>query len=287
MSTETIASPELAEKVVATIEAQPVNVQSQYASKLAEAKAGRISAARAITIISHLRVTVHDTETVGVVPPTRSNTSGDNASSHKSAGATERAIGYARSLILAKLPKDAQAVELAKLEGTPGKLAVSAIIDRLKDRADVNVTEANLASPSQVSLINNLMTERGQDVSSLTPENLTKIQASVLIDTLRKIPVPASAAPVKLEPGMYKVGDEVFKVQQSRQSGNLYAKRLEAHGFEYAAGAIRKIKPEHRMTLDEAKAYGRETGVCCNCGAELTDPKSIEAGIGPICASRI
>lgn len=32
--------------------------------------------------------------------------------------------------------------------------------------------------------------------------------------------------------------------------------------------------------------YGRETGVCAMCGAELTDERSILAGIGPICAVR-
>jgi hypothetical protein len=33
-------------------------------------------------------------------------------------------------------------------------------------------------------------------------------------------------------------------------------------------------------------AYGRATGSCSCCGRELTDPVSIEAGIGPICAGR-
>ncbi|MEY4932552.1 MAG: Ralstonia phage [Pseudomonadota bacterium] len=35
-----------------------------------------------------------------------------------------------------------------------------------------------------------------------------------------------------------------------------------------------------------AVAYGRRTGTCACCGRELTDPVSIEAGIGPICASK-
>lgn len=36
---------------------------------------------------------------------------------------------------------------------------------------------------------------------------------------------------------------------------------------------------------EEARAYGRLTGTCSCCGRELTDPKSIAAGIGPICAN--
>lgn len=35
-----------------------------------------------------------------------------------------------------------------------------------------------------------------------------------------------------------------------------------------------------------AEAYGKETGVCCICSRTLTDPNSIERGIGPICADR-
>lgn len=33
-----------------------------------------------------------------------------------------------------------------------------------------------------------------------------------------------------------------------------------------------------------AAAYGKHTGNCCFCGKELTDPKSVKVGYGPICA---
>ncbi len=35
-----------------------------------------------------------------------------------------------------------------------------------------------------------------------------------------------------------------------------------------------------------ARMTGKATGRCCCCGRELTDPKSIEDGIGPICATK-
>jgi hypothetical protein len=35
-----------------------------------------------------------------------------------------------------------------------------------------------------------------------------------------------------------------------------------------------------------AIAHGRNTGNCSCCGRELTDPKSIELGIGPICLEK-
>ena len=94
------------------------------------------------------------------------------------------------------------------------------------------------------------------------------------------------------EDGMYRTPDgEIFKVQIAHHgSGNLYAKRLVVGGgkgrFEYEAGAIRKLRPEWKMTLEEAKEFGRLYGVCCNCAAVLTDEDSIAAGIGPVCATK-
>ena len=38
--------------------------------------------------------------------------------------------------------------------------------------------------------------------------------------------------------------------------------------------------------IQSAIAYGRQTGACACCGRELTDPASIERGIGPICAEK-
>ena len=38
--------------------------------------------------------------------------------------------------------------------------------------------------------------------------------------------------------------------------------------------------------LSVAIRYGKESGECSCCGRELTDPQSIERGIGPICATK-
>ena len=38
--------------------------------------------------------------------------------------------------------------------------------------------------------------------------------------------------------------------------------------------------------VESAIAYGKQTGICACCGRELTDPESIERGIGPICAEK-
>jgi hypothetical protein len=49
---------------------------------------------------------------------------------------------------------------------------------------------------------------------------------------------------------------------------------------------FQKLSDETLMTLEDAKEFGRLYGMCCQCGATLTDEKSIEAGIGPVCAGK-
>jgi hypothetical protein len=44
---------------------------------------------------------------------------------------------------------------------------------------------------------------------------------------------------------------------------------------------------DHKPTRDELIAEGRRTGICQVCNRKLTNPKSVSAGIGPVCAGRI
>ena len=122
-------------------------------------------------------------------------------------------------------------------------------------------------------------------------------EASNVIDSLKatlaeraKAPAAPADAPTRpaLSQGMYRKGGTVYRVVKAR-AGHLYAKALDpATGrFDYAPGAMRALTPEDRMSVTEAAAYGREIGRCCVCGAELTDPKSVAAGIGPICGKRV
>lgn len=41
------------------------------------------------------------------------------------------------------------------------------------------------------------------------------------------------------------------------------------------------------LSYDEMTDIGRKTGLCCICGRILDDDKSIEAGIGPVCAKKM
>ena len=145
----------------------------------------------------------------------------------------------------------------------------------------------NPATPRQTSFITSLVTERGY-ADPIDFGTLTSAEASGIISTLLAMPKLVSANRVT-EQGVYQTADgAIYRVQASRESGNLYAKRLNAETakFEYEAGALRNIKPADKMTLAEAKAFGIETGICCVCGRFLTDPISVAEGIGPVCAGR-
>lgn len=146
------------------------------------------------------------------------------------------------------------------------------------------------ATDAQIKFLRSLLVEKldaeagAAAVQWLDTHRLSKVTASAKISEYKAMPTVNRAA--QLDEGMYKVGEEIFKVYFT-QAGHIATKQLVEGGFDYTGRApLAMIKPEHRMTLDEAKEYGKVTGTCCNCGRLLTNEESIEAGIGPICASK-
>ncbi len=116
-----------------------------------------------------------------------------------------------------------------------------------------------------------------------------------ITDARSKAAAERKAASADTEEGFYVKDDTVYKVQIAvHGSGRPYAKRLvvaEYDGvksalWEYAAGAVRELKPEHKLTLEQAKEFGKLYGVCVRCGTVLTDEFSIENGIGPVCITK-
>lgn len=149
------------------------------------------------------------------------------------------------------------------------------------------------ASDKQNALIARLAVEKdlGTDADFnllvANSANLDVKAASDLIDTLFSLPKKAvlntDGAPIS--EGYFWVNGLVYKVQKS-QTGNLYTKVFSEHGYTYAPGGIRLIATATRLTLEQAAELGVKTGRCVICGKTLTDPASVEAGIGPVCALR-
>lgn len=163
-----------------------------------------------------------------------------------------------------------------------------------------NGTSTTPATDKQLAFIRTLLVERG--VTSVTEDQLlrlSKLGASRTIEKLLAMP-KVDAAPatkkahtlVELPVGMYLVDGEVYKVKKPNGTGRQYASVLvpgidgAAGSFQYAKGMVYKIKPEHKMTIEQAKAHGDLYGQCCCCGAILSNDESIELGIGPVCRKK-
>lgn len=210
--------------------------------------------------------------------------------------ASEAQIRFIRRLLaerdLSQVPALRSAlIEMAQRgvqDGSLAKRTASDAIEVLLALPEVT-TAAPRASEKQVSFIQRLAAERGVEVDT---ENLTRQQASETIDRLMALP-KVEAPTATLESGIYRTEDgTIFKVYLNQDKTRMLAKRLvliegQDAQFEYAGMAYRFVKAEQRMTLEEAKQFGAIYGVCCNCGRTLTDEASIEAGIGPVCATKI
>jgi hypothetical protein len=84
-----------------------------------------------------------------------------------------------------------------------------------------------------------------------------------------------------------------------RNAGALYVVEIEDDAYqgkiegttfkpvrEAKTDVLARLQTIAANPLEAAVRYGRRTGKCSCCGRELTNHTSIEAGIGPICASK-
>jgi hypothetical protein len=86
--------------------------------------------------------------------------------------------------------------------------------------------------------------------------------------------------------GFWRIGHRIFRVKMS-QKNHLYAQELIGTTWTYAPGMMARLSQGGQpLTREAAETYGRTFGACALCGRTLTNPESIERGIGPVCASR-
>lgn len=152
------------------------------------------------------------------------------------------------------------------------------------------------ATEKQIEFLIKLLAERIADpehaldaIKWVNEHRMSKATASAKISQYMAMPKvrKAFSSTIELDEGMYRVGEDIFKVYRTRESDVLVTKQLVEGVFEYTGTKpLEFITAEHRMTLDEAKEYGKVTGTCCNCGRKLTNESSIADGIGPVCAGK-
>lgn len=109
----------------------------------------------------------------------------------------------------------------------------------------------------------------------------------------------ATAAENGLKRPKMRLGDFILKLAPAtgRNAGAIYVTEGENYLGKIADGqftASRDCDATKQAEIvalcanpvESAIAYGKQTGICACCGRELTDPASIQRGIGPICAER-
>lgn len=120
-------------------------------------------------------------------------------------------------------------------------------------------------------------------------------QASQFIDGLFKCPKVGTPGKIADE-GYYLMDGTVYRVRKAKTTGNHYAVQLvitttvdgkKKGTWEYVKGVVYKLGEIAPMTVEEAAAKGHLDGVCVVCGRALTEPKSVQAGIGPVCAKKL
>ena len=153
------------------------------------------------------------------------------------------------------------------------------------------VVTRKLASDKQLAFLRKLLSERECDGFTLPNDRpITSGEASKMIDMLMDAPRKRSERP-QATPGYYLDGVTVYVVVANKAGTSTYAKRMVITNgkgkWVYAPGVGATLANMVPLTVEAAAALGKAHGTCMICGAELTDPVSVERGIGPICASKL
>lgn len=160
------------------------------------------------------------------------------------------------------------------------------------------VTMAMVMTDKQRAFALSLSNKKGIEL----PPNfalLTASQASVLIDKLVNAPYASNAQKPweAVADGVYIVpegGDKVVYRVQVGKTGFKSFSRLIPPAVMGGKGKYERVqrgwlicKPEYRATLEEASALGFRWGICIVCGRLLTNEKSVDLGIGPVCRGEL
>lgn len=127
---------------------------------------------------------------------------------------------------------------------------------------------------------------------------LDKFDAMRLIDRLKASPYDQED--VAVEVGVYRRNGTIYVVRRNRTNEGLQARRLVEIGgrrlteadtvvqieFVYDRDALLQLRPEDKMTLEEAKPFVIRYGRCIACDTPLSDATSVERGIGPVCVKK-
>lgn len=168
-------------------------------------------------------------------------------------------------------------------------------------------TQPRPCTTGQVDLIAQLVTERHIDPTlgamitrarkRVMEGTLSFADASTLITTLTAAPRNAVRTPATRKPapeGMHILDGRMYRVVKGR-GGFPYAQTVTVGTrtdgttsvtFTATRGVMYRLSEATRMSAEQAAEFGARYDVCCNCGHDLSDPRSTSRGYGPKCAAR-
>ena len=131
--------------------------------------------------------------------------------------------------------------------------------------------------------------QRAQDNSARATIDLTRITelfAGALANGLKKPILRSGKLAISIAPATGRNVGCLYVKDEGE-----YAGKITAEGRFFGLREARKEIEDELIVIaqdpkEAAIAHGRNTGKCSCCGKELTDPKSIELSIGPICLKK-
>lgn len=133
--------------------------------------------------------------------------------------------------------------------------------------------------------------KRCYGISAATTASHTVIAREPSKSPVELLKIAAAKLP-NVEHARYMVNSTVYQVDKptaGKWSGYTFCKAGVGRHAQKMTFA-QQLRALEAIAADPAKAfisYGKQFGVCGVCGRELTNPESIERGIGPVCWGRI
>lgn len=123
--------------------------------------------------------------------------------------------------------------------------------------------------------------EEGMEVTVTSRKGEKKVKIGKVVD--------GNGYPVREEisnnvtEGIWENKDGDYIEVAMTRNGQLVGKSIDENGKRTYLGKRGLVDLKRKLDLSEIKAFGVHTGTCMVCGKKLTNPESIEAGIGPVC----
>lgn len=137
---------------------------------------------------------------------------------------------------------------------------------------------------TRIKMLTSLATMDAEQVSNTIKlmEAGLKVKASeAKVKTANTAPASAQAVP-----GHYMIDGTHYQVKQSKLTKYSYVMKNGSYLGAKGPEAEKVLAAVLANGKEYAIAYAKVTSKCGICNTKLTDPKSIAAGIGPICAEK-